>query len=292
MTADAHSPDGAAPTAAPSVADGTATDRATGRSTVALSDVPPHSAEFLATVAARELAGRRRVFAGVGLPTLAVDLARRTIDPNVELVYESGVVGAHPEAMAEGIADSVLVSGAEAMLSMDALFGYVLQGGHVDVGFLGAAQVDRIGNINTSVIGDWRRPEVRLPGSGGASDIIASAREIVVVLRRHDPHALPAEVDFCTSPSPARARRQEGFHQPAGAGVTTVITPLGILRRPDRYGELELAAVHPGVTVAEATGNAGWDLRVRADVAETPRPRTEDVRLLREEIDTVRLYLR
>ncbi|GAA1233395.1 CoA-transferase subunit beta [Prauserella halophila] len=255
-------------------------------------DVPPHSAEFLATVAARELAGCRRVFAGVGLPTLAVDLATRTVNPGVELVYESGVVGAHPEAMAEGIADSVLVSGSEAMLSMDALFGYVLQGGYVDVGFLGAAQVDRIGNINTSVIGDWQRPKVRLPGSGGASDIIASAREIVVVLRRHDLYALPAEVDFCTSPSPARAGRQEGFRQPPGAGVATVITPLGILRRPDRHGELELAAVHPGVSVAEATENTGWDLRVRGDVTVTPRPRTEDVRLLREEIDTVRLYLR
>lgn len=272
-------------------ADPTNTDPAR-RSTVELSDVAPASTEFLATVAARELAGRRRVFAGVGLPTLAVDLALRTTNPDVELVYESGVVGAHPEAMAEGIADSVLVSGAEAMLSMDALFGYVLQGGNVDVGFLGAAQVDRVGDINTCFIGDWHRPTVRLPGSGGACDIIASAHEIVVVLRRHDPDALPAEVDFCTSPSPVRARQREGFHQPAGAGVTTVITPLGILRRPDRDGELELAAVHPGVDVDDVRAATGWDLRVREDVGETPRPRVEDVRLLREEIDTVRLYLR
>ncbi|WP_051218375.1 CoA-transferase subunit beta [Nocardioides insulae] len=257
-----------------------------------LSDLPPSSTEFLATVAARELAGRRRIFAGVGLPTLAVDLAKRTTNPNVELVYESGVVGAHPEAMAEGIADSVLVSGAEAMLGMDALFGYVLQGGNVDVGFLGAAQVDRVGNINTSFIGDWHQPTVRLPGSGGACDIIASAHEIFVVLRRHDPGALPEQVDFVTSPSPVRARAQEGFHQPPGAGVTTVITPLGILRRPDRFGELELAAIHPGVTVEQVRDNTGWDLRVREDLVLTPRPRVEDVRLLREEIDTVRLYLR
>ncbi|WP_435200787.1 CoA-transferase subunit beta [Janibacter sp. GS2] len=257
-----------------------------------LSDVPPESTEFLAVVAARELAGARRIFAGVGLPTLAVDLARRTVNADLELVYESGVCGAHPEAMAEGIADFVLVSGAEAVLSMQALFGYVLQGGNVDVGFLGAAQVDREGNINTSVIGDWHQPQVRLPGSGGANDIIASARECFVVLRRHDLGSLPAEVDFCTSPSPVRARRESGALGPAGGGVTTVITPLGVLRRDPDAVELELSQVHPGVTVDEVRQRTGWELAVRDDLVETPRPTVEDVRLLREEIDTVRLYLR
>jgi len=255
-------------------------------------DVAPSSTEFLAAVAARELVGLRRVFAGVGLPTLAVDLAKRTVNPDVELVYESGVVGAAPEAMAEGIADSVLVSGAASVLGMDALFGYVLSGGNVDVGFLGAAQVDRYGSINTSFIGDPRRPTVRLPGSGGASDIIASAKQVIVVLRRHDPGALPEEVDFCTTPSPVRARACEGYLQPTGAGVTAVITPLGVLRRDDPFGELELAAVHPGVDVEQVRAATGWELVVRDDLVETPRPSVEDVRLLREEIDTVRLYLR
>ena len=120
------------------------------------------STETIVAVAARELAGKRRVFAGVGLPTLAVDLARHTSNPDVELIYESGVCGAHPSAMAEGIADSVVVSGAESVLSMAALFGYVLQGGDVDVGFLGAAQIDRTGSLNTSFIGDWKNPTVRL----------------------------------------------------------------------------------------------------------------------------------
>lgn len=256
------------------------------------SDVPLTSTEFLAAVAARELRGVTRIFAGVGLPTLAVDLAKRTVNPYVELVYESGVVGAHPEAMAEGIADSVLVSGAESVLSMQALFGYVLQRGNVDVGFLGAAQVDRVGNINTSFIGDWRKPKVRLPGSGGAADIIASAHEIIVVLRRHDPGALPDQVEFCTSPSPVRAREVAGAMQPAGFGVSTVITPLGILRRADRFGDLELAQVHPGVSIEQVQEATGWDLAVRDDISVTPRPTLEDVRLLREEIDTVRLYLR
>lgn len=251
------------------------------------------STEFLATVAARELAGKRRVFAGVGLPTLAVDLAKRTVNPWLELVYESGVCGAHPEALAEGIADSVLVSGAESVVSLQTLFGYVLQGGHVDVGFLGAAQVDRHGSLNTSLIGDdWSRPQVRLPGSGGAADIMPNAGECVVVLRRHDPGALPDELDFCTSPSPVRARDADPDAIPPGHGVVTVITPLGVLRRPDKFGELVLTETHPGVDVAEVVARTGWDLTVSDELAETPRPTREDVRLLREEIDTVRLYLR
>lgn len=258
----------------------------------ALSEVEPGSTEFLATVAARELAGAGRIFAGVGLPTLAVDLARRTVNPHLELVYESGVSGAHPEAMAEGIADFVLVSGAEAVLPMQALFGYVLQGGNVDIGFLGAAQVDRTGSINTSVIGDPHRPTVRLPGSGGATDIVASARECLVVLRRHDLGALPERVDFVTSPSPVRAAEESAALPPTGGGVTTVITPLGVLRRAPEGEELELAQVHPGVGLEEVRVRTGWPLRVRDDLSTTPRPRVEDVRLLREEIDTVRLYLR
>ena len=254
--------------------------------------VSPSSTEFLATVAARELAGTGVVFAGVGLPTLAVDLAKRTVNPFLELVYESGVCGAHPDGLAEGIADSVLVSGAESVVNLQALFGYVLQGGNVDVGFLGAAQVDRHGSLNTSVIGDWSKPRVRLPGSGGAADIMPNAAECLVVLRRHDHGALPAELDFCTSPSPVRARAADPASTPRGHGVSTVITPLCVLRRPERFGELELAQVHPGVSVAEVRERTGWDLAVADQVTETARPTREDVRLLREEIDTVRLYLR
>lgn len=256
------------------------------------SDVAPSSTEFLAATAARELLGARRVFAGVGLPTLAVDLARRTHSPDIDLVYESGVTGADPEAMAEGIADSVLVSGAGSVVSIGALFGYVLQGGYVDVGFLGAAQIDRWGSLNTSIIGDWDRPTVRLPGGGGAPEIMANAQHCVAVVRRHDPGALPAELDFCTSPSPARAHASDPTMMPAGHGLATLITPLGVLRRPDPLGELELAQVHPGVSVEDVLAATGWPLRVAEDVTETPRPRAEDVRLLREEIDTVRLYLR
>lgn len=256
------------------------------------SDVAPSSTEFLATVAARQLVGKHRIFAGVGLPTLAVDLALRTVNPDLDLIYESGICGAHPAGLAEGIADSVLVTGAEAVLSMHALFGYVLQGGHVDVGFLGAAQVDRWGSLNTSFIGDWEKPTVRLPGAGGAAEIVPNAGECVVVLRRHDPGALPAELDFCTSPSPVRAREEDPRMVPPGHGVSTVITPLAVLRRPDKFGELEVSEVHPGVTLDEVRAATGWDIAVAEDVRETERPTAEGVRLLRDEIDTVRLYLR
>ena len=257
-----------------------------------LSDVAPSSTEFLAAVAARQLVGKHRVFAGVGLPTLAVDLARRTVNPDVELVYESGVCGAQPEGLAEGIADSVLVSGAAAVLSMPALFGYVLQRGHVDVGFLGAAQIDRWGSLNTSFIGDWDKPAVRLPGAGGAAEIMPNAGECIVVLRRHDPGALPAQLDFCTSPSPVRAYEEDPRMVPRGHGVSTVITPMAVLRRPDKLGELEISEVHPGLTVDDVRAATGWDIAVADDVRETARPTVEEVRLLRDEIDTVRLYLR
>lgn len=257
-----------------------------------LSDVPPSSTEFLAAVAARQLVGKHRVFAGVGLPTLAVDLARRTVNPDVELVYESGVCGAQPEGLAEGIADSVLVSGAAAVLSMPALFGYVLQRGHVDVGFLGAAQIDRWGSLNTSFIGDWDKPAVRLPGAGGAAEIMPNAGECIVVLRRHDPGALPAQLDFCTSPSPVRAHEEDPRMVPRGHGVSTVITPMAVLRRPEKLGELEISEVHPGLTVDDVRAATGWDIAVAEDVRETARPTVEEVRLLRDEIDTVRLYLR
>ncbi|MBD8021627.1 3-oxoadipate--succinyl-CoA transferase subunit B [Brevibacterium sp. Re57] len=248
--------------------------------------------ELIVCAAAKMLAAKHTVFAGIGLPTLAVDLAKQTVNPDVELVYESGVAGAHPEAMAEGIADSVVVSGAEAVVSMQALFGYVLQGGKIDVGFLGAAQIDRYGSLNTTVIGDWRKPQVRLPGSGGATDIMANSKEVFVIIRRHDLAAFPETVDFVTSPSPYRARQSGKGIQPQGHGVSAVITPLGVMRRPERYGELELTHLHPGVELDDVLANTGWDLAVSNDLQVTSEPTAHEVHLLRDVIDTVRLYLR
>ncbi|WP_299534841.1 CoA-transferase subunit beta [uncultured Streptomyces sp.] len=245
---------------------------------------------MLSVVASRELAGRRTVFAGIGLPTLATELARLTVAPRAEVVYESGVCGAHPSHLPETIADAVLITGAEAVLSMPALFGCVLQGGHIDVGFLGAAQIDRFGNLNTSVIGDWERPEVRLPGSGGGVEVMANSREVFVVMRRHDPRSFVRTLDFCTTPGPDRALA-EGI-RPLGAGVTRVVTELGVLAREGVGDELRLVAVHPGVTAEQVRVATGWDLKVAATVATVAPPTPAELRLLREDVDPGRVYLR
>ncbi|GHA89289.1 MULTISPECIES: CoA-transferase subunit beta [Streptomyces] len=248
------------------------------------------SSELLSVVASRELASRRTVFAGIGLPTLATELARLTVAPQIEVVYESGVCGAHPSHLPETIADAVLISGAEAVLSMPALFGCVLQGGHIDVGFLGAAQIDRWGSLNTSVIGDWESPRVRLPGSGGGIEVMANSREVFVVMRRHDPRSFTGSLDFCTTPGPDRAL-SEGI-RPLGVGVTRVITELGILARGGIGEELRLIAVHPGVTVEQVREATGWDLKVSDEVGTVPPPTAAELRLLREDVDPGRVYLR
>ena len=248
------------------------------------------SSELLAVVASRELVGRLTVFAGIGLPTLSASLAQLTVAPALGVVYESGVCGAHPSHLPETIADAVLITDAEAVLAMPALFGYVLQGGHIDVGFLGAAQIDRWGNLNSSVIGDWARPKVRLPGSGGAMEVMANAGEVFIVMRRHEPRSLPDRLDFCTSPGPDRALA-EGI-RPLGAGVTRVITDLGILARQGPGEELQLVAVHPGVTVDQVRAATGWDLRVAGAVASVAPPTENELRLLRRDVDPGRVYLR
>ncbi|MEC3980158.1 CoA-transferase subunit beta [Amycolatopsis sp. H20-H5] len=248
------------------------------------------SSELLSVVASRELAGKRTVFAGIGLPTLAASLAHLTVAPGLEIVYESGVCGAHPSHLPETIADAVLITGAEAVLSMPALFGYVLQGGHIDVGFLGAAQIDRWGNLNSSVIGDWENPAVRLPGPGGAMEVMANAREVFVVMRRHDPRSFVDTLDFCTSPGPDRALA-EGI-RPLGIGVTRVITDLGILAR-DGVGEpLRLVATHPGVTVEQVRTATGWELETAAEIAVIAPPTEAELDRLRHEVDPGRVYLR
>ena len=251
---------------------------------------PPTASELLSVAASRELAGRRTVFAGIGLPTLAASLAQRTVAPALETVYEAGVCGAHPSHLPETIADAVLITDAEAVIPMPALFGSVLQGGHIDVGFLGAAQIDRWGNLNSSVIGDWERPTVRLPGSGGANEVMANAAEVFVVMRRHDVRSFVDRLDFCTSPGPDRALA-DGI-RPRGAGVTRVVTELGILARSGAGEELRLEAVHPGVTVEQVRAATGWELRTGETVHTVEPPTGTELALLREEVDPRRVYLR
>ena len=247
--------------------------------------------EMLVVAGARALAGRRVCFVGIGLPNIAVALARRTVAPEIELIYESGVYGSRPARLPLSIGDPCLVTGATAVMSMVELFQYFLQGGLVDVGFLGAAQLDRHGNINTTVIGDYQRPKVRLPGSGGACEIAINAREVFILMRQSS-RSFVERIDFRTSPGNlggAASRAAQGWQ---GKGPSVVVTDLGSYDFDPETGEMRLVAVHPGVSVDDVRSATGWDLRVAGDLATTPEPTAEELRLIREELDPHGAYVR
>ena len=247
-------------------------------------------AEMMAVTAARELRDGEVVFVGIGLPNLACNLARATHAPNLVLIYESGAVGAVPERLPVSIGDPALVTGSLMVCSMADVFQCFLQNGRIEVGFLGGAQVDRYGNINTTVIGSYEKPSVRLPGSGGAAEIAIHARRTLVISRLN-PRAFPAAVDFITSPGHvARGGTRRELGMP-GAGPVKVITDKAILES-DSDGELALTALYPGVTVDEVKAGVGWPLRVRAALDCVEPPSAETLRLLRDVLDPERLYLK
>ena len=226
--------------------------------------------ELMIAAAADELAGVRTVFVGIGLPNVAANLARRSVAPDLELIYESGVVGARPTRLPDSIGDPALVSGAAATLSMRDLFGGFLQSGRIEVGMLGAAQIDRWGNLNTTVIGSYERPEVRLPGSGGACEIALNARRVAVVMNQSR-RSFVERVDFVTSPGHRRPDGSGGRPGWAGAGPTTVITQLGVYRF-GADGEMELAALHGGVDDETVDAGTGWPMRRANPVRSLPTP--------------------
>ena len=248
-------------------------------------------AEMMTVVAARELRDGEVVFVGIGLPNLACNLARSTHAPNLVLIYESGAVGAIPERLPVSIGDPALVTGSLMVSSMADVFQFMLQNGRIQVGFLGGAQIDRYGNINTTVVGSYAHPRVRLPGSGGAAEIAIHARRTVVISRL-DRRAFPEKVDFVTSPGHrinGRSRRQLGM---PGAGPTTVVTDKGVLQVEPSSGELMLAALYPGVETADIAANVGWTLRSHTRVRQLAPPSAAELRLLREVLDPTRLYLK
>ncbi|CAN5736945.1 CoA-transferase subunit beta [soil metagenome] len=225
------------------------------------------SSEMMIVAAARELAGQRVCFVGVGLPNIAVNLARRTLAPELELVYEAGVFGAQPARLPLSIGDPTIVTNSTSVTSMLELFGYYLQGGLIDVGFLGAAQIDRHANINTTVIGPYATPKTRLPGSGGACEIAQNAKSVFVIMRQ-SPRSFVDQLDFRTS---------------VGTRVSVVVTDLGVYHVAD--GEMRLEALHPGVTLEQVHSSMGWRPKLADSVAETPPPSSEELRLIREELD-------
>ena len=219
--------------------------------------------EMMAVEAARRLRDGAVCFVGIGLPSLATNLARHTHAPNCVLIYESGTIGAKPVELPLSIGDGELAETADAVVSVPEVFAYWLQGRRIDVSFLGAAQIDRHGNLNSTVIGDYAAPKVRLPGGGGAPEIALGVDDVFVMLR-HSPRAFVERLDFTTS---------------LGDNVRVVITDLGILEPRD--GELTLVAVHPGVAVEEPVAATGWALRVAADVGQTEPPTAQELTALR-----------
>lgn len=247
-------------------------------------------AEMMTVVAARELRDGEVVFVGIGLPNLACNLARATHAPNLLLIYESGAVGAVPERLPVSIGDPALVTGSLMVCSMADVFQYLLQNGRIEVGFLGAAQIDRYANLNTTVVGDYQRPAVRLPGSGGAAEIAIHARRTVVI-GRLDRRTFPLAVDFITSPghrSQGQARETLGM---SGAGPTKVVTDKAVLEPDPDSGELVLAALYPGVELAEVEQCIGWPVRARGSLATVDPPTERELSLLREVLDPDRVYL-
>jgi glutaconate CoA-transferase, subunit B len=239
------------------------------------------SDEMMTIAAARMLRNGAVCFVGIGLPSAAANLARLTHAPEVVLIYESGPIGAKPHVLPLSIGDGELAETADAVVSIPEMFAYWLQGGRIDVGFLGAAQMDRFANINTTVIGDYYRPKTRLPGAGGAPEIAAHSKEVFLTLRQNR-RAFVDKLDFMTSAGhfdggDARARR--GL---PGKGPTAVITDLGILMPDPATKELTLISLHPGVAVEHAIESTGWPLKVAANLATTAPPTEIELSVLRD----------
>jgi glutaconate CoA-transferase subunit B len=246
--------------------------------------------EMMAVRAAHELRDGEVVFVGIGLPNLACNLARATHAPNLVLIYESGAVGAVPDRLPVSIGDPALVTNSLAVATMADVFQFYLQGGRIQVGFLGGAQIDRYGNINSTVIGDYEHPKVRLPGSGGACEIAIHAQRVIIVAPL-SPRTFPASVDFITSPGhDGRYGRRTALGLP-GSGPLRVVTDMGVLAPSADDGELELVGIYPGVDVADVKTKTGWPLRVAAQLAELPPPTRDELHLLRDVLDPQGLYI-
>ena len=221
--------------------------------------------ELMICQAARQLRDDEVVFVGIGLPNIACNLARRLHAPGLVLIYESGAVGAAPTRLPISIGDPSLVTDSLSVCSMFDVFNYYLQGGLVDVGFLQGAQIDRFGNLNTTVIGDYVRPKVRLPGSGGACEIAILAKRVVVIAPQSK-RSFPERVDFITSPAPA-------------GGPAMVVTDLGCYEFVE--GEMVLTSIHPACTIEQVRENTGWEVQIADDLRITEAPTSAELRVIR-----------
>jgi glutaconate CoA-transferase subunit B len=254
-----------------------------------MSDPAYSASEMMIAVAARMLTGARTVFVGVGLPNIACNLARVTVAPDMELIYESGVYGARPERLPLSIGDPTLVSGAVSVVSMADLFGLYLQRGLVEIALLGGAQIDKYGNLNSTVIGDYAKPKTRLPGSGGACEIATNAQRTFMIMRLKR-RAFVEKLDFVTSPGHLTGGDSRSRLGLAGGGPEIVITDMAILNFDNAEREMQLNALYPGISEKNVQEEVGWPLRLAAKIEEISAPSVEELRLIREELDPSGMY--
>jgi len=244
----------------------------------------------MVTRAAKELKDKEVVFVGIGLPNLACNLARRLHAPELILIYESGAVGAIPSRLPLSIGDPCLVTDSISVCSMVEVFYYYLQGGLIDVGFLGGAQVDRFGNINSTVIGDYEHPKVRLPGSGGACEISIHAKKIILILKQNK-KTFTEKIDFITSPGFINSENPRKKHGIPGGGPILVITDLGVYSFTSDTHEMILTEMHPGVSLEIIRENLSWDIKVSDSIKTTGSPTARELKIIREDLDPDKIYL-
>lgn len=245
--------------------------------------------ELMIVSASRALEGSRVVFVGVGLPNIACNLARGDHSPNLELVYESGIFGAHPARLPLSIGDPTLVSDATSAVSMAELFMFYLQGGLVDAALLGGAQIDRYGNLNTTAIGDYANPKVRLPGSGGACEIAINAKKVLIIMRLKQ-RAFVDRLDFLTSPGHIDGQNTRGKLGLPGAGPELVITDRALFNFDNHSQEMTLFQIAPGESIESIQQEVGWPLLVSENLREMDLPTAEELALIREELDPQGMY--
>ena len=239
----------------------------------------------MVTAAAQQLQDGDSVLVGIGVPNLAANLAKRTHAPDLRMIYESGTIDANPSELPLSIGDPVLAAGAANIESLHDGFNYYLQAGRIDAGFLGGAQIDRRGNINSTVIGDYDDPDVRLPGSGGACEI-ASNVERTIIVTPHERQRFPSEVDFITSPGFIEGGRER--HGLRG-GPEAVITDKAVMGF--EAGEIVVESLHPDVEREEVQEATGWELGFRDSIEETTAPTDDELRMIREDLDPDGVYL-
>jgi len=242
------------------------------------------SKEMMIVAASKELKDGEKVLVGIGLPMLAAVLSKKTRAPNLTLMFEPGIIDANMTKVPYAVGDPSIVKGSAAIVGLYEMFAYYICNGLIDAGFLGAAQVDKFGNINTTSIGDYEKPKVRLPGSGGANDIASMSKRVIIIMP-HNQRNFKEKIDFITSPgylTGGNARKESGL---IGGGPKALITDKGVFGFCEQTGEMFLKSYHSGSSVEEIKESIPWKLNIDQDVCETEKPTEREVNLLREIIN-------